>query len=144
MSSPVKGERKGQARDGGGDCDVALNLKRIRARERMAKRRAAIKALPLHVQQELTERARASRARYREQSVTVFEVSSTSQMTARHRMLLIQKERARRQQKSPYTVDEYIQLRRVRESRSSHRNYLRPVQPYHPDSPSHPPAPLFF
>ncbi|KAJ6499622.1 hypothetical protein C8R47DRAFT_1068552 [Mycena vitilis] len=113
------GERKAQGRDGGlialysGDCDVALNLKRIRARERMAKRRAAIKALPLHVQQELTERARASRARYREQQ-------------------------------SPYTVDEYIQLRRVRESRPSHRNYLRPVQPYHPDSPSHPPGPLFF
>ncbi|KAJ7863697.1 hypothetical protein B0H13DRAFT_1899469 [Mycena leptocephala] len=46
-----------------------LELKRRRARERMARRRAAIKALPLQIQQELTERARASRTKYREQWV---------------------------------------------------------------------------
>jgi hypothetical protein len=33
------------------------------------RRRAAIKALPLQIQQELTERARASRTKYREQWV---------------------------------------------------------------------------
>ncbi|KAJ7983075.1 hypothetical protein DFH06DRAFT_1318534 [Mycena polygramma] len=110
-----------------GEVRVNANLLRLPDTSR-PRRRAAIKALPLQVQQELAERARASRARYREQ----------------HRMLLLQKERARRQQQSPYSVEEYFQLRRVRESRPSHRNYLRPVQPYHPDSASLPPAPIFF
>ncbi|KAJ7916474.1 hypothetical protein B0H13DRAFT_1871101 [Mycena leptocephala] len=44
---------------------------------------------------------------------------------ARHRLLLLHKERVRRQQKSPFTIDEYIRLRRIRESRPSFRNYQR-------------------
>ncbi|KAJ7625130.1 hypothetical protein DFH06DRAFT_1339902 [Mycena polygramma] len=92
--------------------DDKLEMKRRCARERMAKRRAAVKALPLPVQNELRDRARESRAKYREQ----------------HRVMLLQKERARRQQKSRHTVEEYLRLRRLRESRPSRRNYQRQGQ----------------
>ncbi|KAJ7168777.1 hypothetical protein C8R46DRAFT_1218169 [Mycena filopes] len=43
----------------------------------------------------------------------------------RHRGLLMQKERARRQRKSAHTLEECLDLRRTRENRPSHRNYLR-------------------
>ncbi|KAJ7607450.1 hypothetical protein DFH06DRAFT_1149473 [Mycena polygramma] len=87
--------------------------KRLRARERMARRRANIKALPPHLQEAILARARASRARYREQ----------------HRTLLMQKERSRRQEKSTYSPDEYLRRRRIRENRPSYLNYQRTAAP---------------
>ncbi|KAJ7456842.1 hypothetical protein B0H11DRAFT_1925388 [Mycena galericulata] len=75
--------------------------KRLRGRERMARRRAAIKALPSEKQVELIERARAARAKYRET----------------HRYLLVQKERTRRQKNSTLPLEEYLERRRIRESR---------------------------
>ncbi|KAJ6463773.1 hypothetical protein C8R47DRAFT_1224929 [Mycena vitilis] len=77
MSSPDHGASSDQ-----NEPPIDLAAKRLRARQRMAQRRAAIKMMPPHLQDELRERARASRTKYREQ----------------HRKLLLQKERARRQQ----------------------------------------------
>ncbi|KAJ7440408.1 hypothetical protein B0H11DRAFT_1933770 [Mycena galericulata] len=53
--------------DEGAEKQREIEERRAQARERMAKRRAAIKDLPPEVQQELTEKARASRAKYRAQ-----------------------------------------------------------------------------
>ncbi|KAJ7810043.1 hypothetical protein B0H13DRAFT_1927546 [Mycena leptocephala] len=103
-----------------------LEMKRVRARERMARRRAAIKVMPPEAQEQLTARARASRAKYREQ----------------HRLLLLQKERSRRQKQSSYSAEEYLRRLRVRESRPSYRNYQRVSAPHL--SPYHnPPPPPF-
>ncbi|KAJ6494920.1 hypothetical protein DFH09DRAFT_1104038 [Mycena vulgaris] len=57
-----------------------LEITRARARERMSRRRATIKSLSAEVQEELYERARLSRAKYR----------------AQHRTLLKHKEQSRR------------------------------------------------
>ncbi|KAJ7450272.1 hypothetical protein B0H11DRAFT_2246840 [Mycena galericulata] len=99
--------------------------KRSRGRERMARRRAAIKALPYEKQIELKERARVARAKYRET----------------HRYLLVQKERTRRQKKSPLSLEEYMEQRRIRESRPCYC-----TSKHHPRAPSEsapPPPPPF-
>ncbi|KAJ7440341.1 hypothetical protein B0H11DRAFT_2099924, partial [Mycena galericulata] len=90
-----------------------LESRRAQARERMAKRRAAIKNLPPEVQKELTEKARASRAKYR----------------AQHRALLMQKEQSRRMRvfTEKHGWDEYIKRKRVRQSKSQ----SPPEQPTH-------------
>ncbi|KAJ7506693.1 hypothetical protein B0H11DRAFT_1903478 [Mycena galericulata] len=81
-----------------------LEYSRAQARERMAKRRAAIKNLPPEVQKELTEKARASRAKYR----------------AQHHALLMQKEQSRRMRvfTEKHGWEEYIKRKRVRQSKS--------------------------
>ncbi|KAJ7164815.1 hypothetical protein C8R43DRAFT_946599 [Mycena crocata] len=82
-----------------------LEERRWQTRERMARRRAAIKAMPPAVQSEHNERARAARTKYR----------------AQHRMQLILKERCRRENKSRanQSLDEFIRRRRVRESKAA-------------------------
>ncbi|KAJ7500583.1 hypothetical protein B0H11DRAFT_1909009 [Mycena galericulata] len=96
------------------DKQRELEIARAIARERMAKRRAAIKNLPPEVQKELTERARASRAKYR----------------AQHRALLMQKEQSRRMRvfTEKHGWDEYIKRRRVRQSKSQSPPTQPPVQ----------------
>ncbi|KAJ7603458.1 hypothetical protein DFH06DRAFT_1350217 [Mycena polygramma] len=78
---------------------------RLQARARAARHRAAVKALPPDAQQELKQRARASRAKYR----------------ARHRWQLIVKERDRREHKSreSQSVDEFIRRRRARQRKDN-------------------------
>ncbi|KAJ7654568.1 hypothetical protein DFH06DRAFT_1133342 [Mycena polygramma] len=98
---------------------------RLQARARAARHRAAVKALPPDAQQELKQRARASRAKYR----------------ARHRWQLIVKERDRREQSSTrsflsllanltfltlvsksretQSVDEFIRRRRARQRKDN-------------------------
>ncbi|KAJ7496073.1 hypothetical protein B0H11DRAFT_1910336 [Mycena galericulata] len=81
-----------------------IEFRRAQARERMAKRRAAIKDIPVEVQEAMAEKARASRAKYR----------------AQHRALLMQKEQSRRMRvfTEKHGWDEYIKRRRVRKSKS--------------------------
>ncbi|KAJ7602612.1 hypothetical protein DFH06DRAFT_1152715 [Mycena polygramma] len=62
MSSPNHGASSDQ-----NEHPADLGAKRLHARQRMAQRRAAIKMMPPHLQEELRERARASRTKYREQ-----------------------------------------------------------------------------
>ncbi|KAJ7429984.1 hypothetical protein B0H11DRAFT_2249985 [Mycena galericulata] len=90
-----------------------LEITRAQARERMARRRAAIKNLPPEVQRELTEKARASRAKYR----------------AQHRTLLMQKEQSRRMRvfTEKHGWEEYVKRKRVRQSKSQSPS----VQPTH-------------
>ncbi|KAJ7490095.1 hypothetical protein B0H11DRAFT_2229612 [Mycena galericulata] len=102
-----------------------LEAKRISGRERMARRRAAIKALPYEKQAELKERARVARAKYRET----------------HRYLLVQKERNRRLRKSDLPLDEYLERRRIRENRPCYctsKHHPRPST----ESVPPPPTPL--
>ncbi|KAJ7490192.1 hypothetical protein B0H11DRAFT_1912205 [Mycena galericulata] len=81
-----------------------LEMQRAQARERMARRRAAIKELPPELQQEHAERARASRAKYR----------------AQHRSLLMQKEQSRRMKNfmEKHGWEEYLRRKRARRDTS--------------------------
>ncbi|KAJ7025043.1 hypothetical protein C8F04DRAFT_1191841 [Mycena alexandri] len=120
MNIPLMSVSTRPAAEGEGSPSTKAELKRLLACERMARHRAAIKAMAPHAQQELRNRARASRTKYREQ----------------HRVLLLQKERARRQRysrraahDSPLTVEEYLRRRRIRESGPSYLNYQRQTGP---------------
>ncbi|KAJ7483690.1 hypothetical protein B0H11DRAFT_1914573 [Mycena galericulata] len=122
---------------------AAQEAQRRRGRERMARRHAAIKALPPEKQMELTECARAARAKYRET----------------HRYLLVQKERTRRQKwaltslanprsprslprrKSPLSLDEFLERRRVRENRPCYCTSKHHPRP--PTESAPPPPPPF-
>ncbi|KAJ6481397.1 hypothetical protein DFH09DRAFT_1107614 [Mycena vulgaris] len=80
-----------------------LEITRARARERMSRRRATIKSLSAEVQEELYERARLSRAKYR----------------AQHRTLLKHKEQSRRIKRFTelHGWGEYIKRKRTRQAK---------------------------